>query len=222
MLHSSLIVLVFATSTYAAEPPKPAEKEAIDAATQVGGTAEIDPELQESARVSVSFRAATSAQVAKLARYPAIGAISIIDASQCSSKVWAELTKLPNLQRLVIGRSTAADQSAAVIARMEKLQLLYLGESRITDVGVARLATLPKLRSLDIYDTRTTDRGLEALSKMETLEELNISGTQVTDRGIMKLIEMKQLKLLRINRTRVTPKAITGIEKALPNLTVRY
>ena len=218
---TAMFVLVQVPSTRAADP-NPAEEEAIAAAIRAGGTADIDTELEDAARVAVKLKATGDAELAFLAKFPAVGAITVIDASRCTPRAWAALTRLTNLQQLTLGNSTATDQSAALFAKMANLRVLYLGQSRITDAGLVRLSKLPELRVLDVYDTKVTDRGVAELTKMEKLEQLNLSGTRVTNKGVFTLKEVKTLKLLRVNRTNVTEQGITAIETERPDLTVRY
>lgn len=217
----SVLFLASTTWMLAAEPTD-AQRQAIAAAEKVGADAEIDESLEKDACIAVKFRRPGDDSVAVLGRFPAVGAVTIVSADLCTPKAWEGLTRLPKLQKLVLGKSTAADQSAALIAKMKSLQVLYLGEARITDVGVGRLASLTELRELDLYDTSVTDTGVAHLAKLEKLEQLNLSGTRITDRGMQSLAAVKTLKLLRVNNTRVSEKAITAIEKALPELIVRY
>lgn len=186
------------------------------------GTVEIDPTLAESARIAVKLKVANDAMLAFLGNHPRIGSITIADASKCTAKAWATLTRLSNLQRLILGKSTAGDPSAANLAELETLEVLYLGESKITDVGLVRLAALKNLRSLDLFNTRVTDEGVAALAKLTKLEELNLAGTRITNKSLLALSQIKSLKLLRVNRTRVTDAGIRLIEKELPQLIVRY
>ncbi|MGL6095514.1 MAG: hypothetical protein ACRC7O_06925 [Fimbriiglobus sp.] len=215
-------VCAVCSGNVAAGPPDDIEKAVIAGAEKLGGAAEIDPALDEIARVLVKFDRADDNDLIGLSKLPSVGGIEIFDGSKCTTKGLAALKDLPDLQKLVLGKCPLGDTAATAISGIKPLRVVYLGESKITDAGVAALAKLKDLRNLDVYDTRATDHGLAALADHEMLEELNVSGTRVTDAGIMKLKAVKTLKVLRAVRTHVTRNGADALEKEIKGLTVRF
>lgn len=199
-----------------------AEDQAIAAAEKAGGSAQVDKKLEEGARVAVALEQATDAKLLSLAKQPAIGSLSIEDASRCTPVGYAALRELPNLQKLILGKSAASDKSVAAIGTIKPIQILYLGESKVTDAGLAGLKAMKFLRVLDLYDTKVSDKGLAALAALPAIEEINLAGTAISDKGILVFKDTKTLKLLKTNRTGVSAAGARELETQKPGLTVRY
>lgn len=219
MLRLLLPVLLLAAPVSAADP---AVEEAIAAVKKLGGKAVVDDRLDEIAPVAAMFPTGSDSLLISLSKQPTIGGITFEDSSRCTEAGFSALKELPDLQKLVLGKCTVSDKSAAVIATIRPLQLLYLGEAKLTDAGLTGFKTLKNLKVLDLYNTRVTDKGLTYLTSLAKLEELNLSGTKVSDGGIESLKELKALKLLRLNNTNVTRDGVTKLEAALPKATVRW
>lgn len=192
------------------------------AVAKLGGSVKIDKTLDEQARVSVTFPAATDDLLVKLAKLPEIGAIRLDDATKCTEKGFTALKELPDLQKLMLGRCPLTDAKAAALGGLRTLDLLHVGESRLTDAGLAGMKKLTNLKSLDLLDAPLTDKSAAVLVGFKKLEELNLAGTKVTDKGVVELAALAGLKTLKVNNTAVTRKGIDAIEKALPKLIVRW
>lgn len=202
--------------------PDPLEQQAIDIAAKLGGKAVVDVKLEESARVAIMLDFATDPMLLLLCKQPCIGGIVIDDASKCTEKGYVALKELPNLQKLVLGKSAITDKGIAAVGSIRPIQLLYLGEAKISDTGLAGLVKMKNLHTLDLYEAKITDKGLPHLAALVKLEELNLSGTKVTDKGIETLATLVNLKLLRLNRTDVTRTGVSKLETALPKATIRW
>lgn len=216
----ALVALVYAPAIAVADPLEEACLNAVGALNPKAAV--VSPDLEDGHRVAVHFESASDATLAAVGKLPAVGSLKIDDASLCTEKGFAVLRELPNLQVLVLGRSTVTDRIAATIGDMKTIQELYLGQSRLTDAGLAVLKPLAGLRSLDVYDDKVSDAGLKHLAAFAQLEELNLAGTKVSDRGIAALAGIKSLKKVQLNRTEVTRAGISKLELAHPKLTVRY
>lgn len=221
LLTLTAMALVVAVAP-AQDQPDEYEQVVIRAVEKLGGTAMLDPKLDEIARVATKFDKLTDEDLAVLCKLPNIGAIEVRDSSLCSVRGISLLKELPDLQTLIMGASGLGDQSAAVLGSMRTLQVLFLGESRITDVGAASLGKLKNLRVLDVFDTKLTDRAMAHFAGMEKLEDLNISGTNVTNAGLLQLKELKNLKIVRAARTNVNRNGTDALEKEIPKLVVRF
>jgi hypothetical protein len=220
-LAAAATILAAPALTPAAEPTA-AEKKVIAQVTKLGGKAEIDEKLDESARVAVTLPKGTDATLAAVARLPAVGSVTVEDASKCTDRGVGTLKALPKLKKLVLAKSAATDRTAAAIGSVKSLEALYLGDSKLTDAGLAPLKKLPDLRSLDVMDAKVTDKGLAHLAECAKLEELNLSGTRVTDAGLPHLAKLTGLKTVRLNRTDVTREGVEKLQEALPKAAVRY
>lgn len=189
---------------------------------KLGGTAKVDPALDEIARVSATFAAATDAVVFQLVKLPEVGAIRIDDATKLTDKGLAALKELPDLQRLQLGKCPLTDAKAAALGTLRTLDTLHVGSSGLTDLGLAGMKKLVNLKSLDLLDAAITDKAVPTLLLFKKLEELSLAGTKFTDKGVPELAPLEKLKTLKLQNTAVTRKGIDAIEKALPKLTVRY
>ena len=199
------------------------ETQAVALATKLGGSAKVEPKLDEIARVSVKFTKASDTILQQLGKMPSIGAIEILDATGCTEAGFIALKELPDLQILSIAKGALTEKSAAAIGSIRALGELYLGESKLTDVTFVGLKKLVNLKKLDVMDAAITDKSAAVLTNMKKLEELNLSGTKIGDPGVVELQALTKLKLLRLNRTNATRKSIDVIEAARgKDLTVRW
>ena len=199
------------------------QKHALDGVATLGGEAKIDDKLNEMAAITATFEVATDSTLERLAKMPALGSITIYDASKITEKGFAVLRELPDLQKLIVGKGLVNDNSAAAIGTLRTLDTLALNASKLTDVGLAAMKRLVNLKVLVILDGNITDRSVPTLLGFKKLEQLNLCGTKLTDTGVIMLKNLENLTLLRLNNTNVTRKGITALEEARgQTLTVRW
>ena len=219
MFRLALLFALVPSFTFADE----LETQAVALATKLGGTAKVDPKLDEIARVSVKFEKGSDAILQKLAKTLVVGSIEIIDATACTEAGFVTLKELPDLQILTLAKCHLTDKEAAAIGSIRALNVLYLGESKLTDASFVGLKKLVNLKVLDVMDAPITDRSAAVLVSMKKLEELNLSGTKFGDPGVEQLKELTKLKLLRLNKTNATRKSIDILEAARgKELTIRW
>lgn len=201
----------------------PQEEEAFKVVRQLGGKAVLDDRLDAGQQVAVTFDTGTDLLLTTLSKLPAIGGITINDASKCTEKGFLALKELPNLQKLVLSKSNVNDAAAQILGSIRPIGLLYLGEAKITDAGLVGYGKLKHLKVLDLYNNpKLTDRGVSHLVGLPKIEELNLSGTKVSDKAIVHLKELKTLKLLRLTNTGITKEGVATLEKELPKATIRW
>src|SRR5579872_285433 len=152
MRFALLAVFLCTMTTFAADTPTKEEKAAMDYISKSGGKATLDPHLSAEGRVSAKFEAVSNVTLSGLKKYPQIGGIEVFDASQCTAKGFANLKEMPNLQKLVLGKSF------------------------LTPDGVTAIGQCKELRHLGLASANLSDAELESLKKLTMLEHLTISG----------------------------------------------
>ncbi len=220
MLRAAFVITLLAPSFSFAED---LEKDALALVAKLGGTATIDPKLDEIARVAVKFDTANDAILQKIAKTIVVGSIVITDATPCTEAGFIALKELPDLQILGMVKCQLTDKEAVAIGSIRALNELFLGESKLNDISFVGLKKLVNLKKLDVIDAAITDKSAPVLLSMKKLEELNLSGTKFGDPGVEQLKDLTKLKLLRLNKTNATRKSIDILEAARgKELTVRW
>ena len=199
--------------------PTDDEKKAIDLVVKSGGKAEIDPKLPAAARVSAKFDSATDAVLAGLKKAPQIGALDVFDATRCTDRGFTALKDLPNLRKLILGKSEMSMQRAAAIGQLKELRHLYLAGSGLTDAELVSLKKLTMLEFLDASDNpRVTDAGMATVRTLDRLQVLYLGKTGITDKGLMELKPLDGLHTLNVVGARVTGDAAEKFADEMPNL----
>ena len=223
LLASLAAVLSFASASFAAREADESERAAMSLAVELGWSAKVDDKLDESARVAVKLPSANDVALRQLCKMPSVGAVEIVDATNCTGAGVATLKELPVLQNLVLGKFPVKEKEAAAIGSLRTLNVLFIGESKLTDITFAQFKKLVNLRVLDVSDCPITDRSATVLIGLKKLEELNLSRTKFGDAGVIALKALEKLRLLKLNQTNVTRHGIDAIEEARgKDLTVRW
>jgi internalin A len=136
-----------------------------------------------------------------------------------SGKTTADrLLNLRHLRHVATLRLPGAmnDELMAGLSRLSDLQELMLAQSQVTDAGLAHLEGLPKLHRLALQQARVGDAGLAHLKSLHSLKELDLTGTKISDKCVVHLKGLTQLKELTLEDTAVTKAAVKELRKALP------
>jgi len=201
------------------DTPTPLERKAIDAVAKIGGNAQIDLKLAPEARVAARFDSAGDAALLALKKETLIGAIEVIDATRCTEKGLAALKELPNLHKLVLGKSNLKAAGASAIGQCPELRYLGLADSGLTDVDLANLKKLTRLEHLALSNNpRITDKGMQTVKGFERLRALYLANTALTDKGLVELKVLDGLRTLNVANTKVTAEAAEQFVDEMPNL----
>jgi Leucine-rich repeat (LRR) protein len=104
------------------------------------------------------------------------------------------------------------------ISKLEELERLMLVQNRINDLGTRRLSRLEKLRLLDLRgNMEVGDSSMETIGELPILAALKHRSTTVTDSGMEHLAASKTLKALLIQDFSITSQAGQYLA-GLPNL----
>jgi hypothetical protein len=217
VLVSGLISAAFAQP--ASKVPTEDERKAIDLVVKAGGTAEIDPTLPDSARVSAKFEAIADVGLLSLKKAPQIGSLDVFDATRCTDKGFAALKELAQLRRLTFGKSNMTSASTKAIGQCVEIRRLYLASSGLSDLELENLKPLTHLILLDISDNQQiTDKGMATVKTFEWLQALYLGKTGITDKGLMELKGLDGLRSLNVVSTKVTADAAEKFADEMPNL----
>jgi len=219
-MRLALAAILVASSYGAADDtPTPLERKAIDSVVKAGGKAQIDPKLGPEARIAARFDSVSDTTLFALKKEPLIGAIEVIDATRCTEKGLAALKDLPNLRKLVLGKSNLKAAGASAIGQCPELRYLGLADSGLTDLDLANLKKLTRLEHLALSNNpRITDKGMQTVKGFERLRALYLANTALTDKGLVELKVLDGLRTLNVANTKVTADAAEQLVDEMPNL----
>lgn len=196
------------------------EEQAVALIEKLGGTATIEGQAGEQARVYAVFDAMTDVQLSRLKGMKSLAGLEVIEAVRITDRGLETLKTLPNLRKLTLYHATISDRGLIALKGLTNLKALNLSETRVGDQGLAHLAGLTGLETLDLYQTLVTDRGTPSLKTLANLKYLGVAATRVGDKGLAFVAECKNLQHLDVTRTGVTEEMIRKWEAANPKLKV--
>ena len=79
------------------------------------------------------------------------------------------------------------DRFLKALSRLENLERLVIQGTMITDVGMASVEKLTGLRWLFVFHTSISDKAVKYLSTLPRLDEVKLYGTQITVEGVARL-----------------------------------
>jgi len=219
-MRIALLLIFFSTmAVFAADTPTSEEKAAMDYVAKLGGKATLDPHFSADARVSAKFEAVSDAVLTGLKKYPRIGGVDALDAPRCTPKGFAALKELPNLHKLVLGKSYLTPDGATAIGQCTELRHLGLVNSLVTDAELESLKKLTMLEHLALSgNSKITDKGMQTVKGFERLQVLYLGNTSITDEGLIELKGLDGLRTLGVGGTKVTQEAAEKFADQMPNL----
>ncbi len=219
MRLAMLVIFFSALSAFAADTPTSEEKATMDYIAKLGGKAILDPHLPAEARVSAKFESATDAVLSGLKKHPHIGGVDAFDATRCTPKGFAALKELPNLRKLVLGKSYLTPDGATAIGQCTELRHLGLVNSLVTDAELESLIKLTMLEHLTLSgNPKITDKGMLTVKGFDRLQVLYLGNTSITDEGLMELKGLDGLRTLGVGGTKVSQEAAEKFADQMPNL----
>ena len=126
------------------------------------------------------------------------------------------IENLKQLQRLHLPSSGVNDAGLREIAKLKSLTNLDITSSKITDVGLREMVQMQQLTALSLYSEAVTDVGLKEIAKLQSLNKLSLSCQQVSDEGLRELVTLKKLRTLTIPSDRITDEGISKFQDSLP------
>jgi hypothetical protein len=217
-----------------------AQREAVTAIKQVGGTVEYSGEdsplwrqwlveaigrdyFDTAMSVSVDIKDAPGAD-ALMAQVARLGGLRelMFDSENLTNEGVSQVRHLQELQILeLFGSFTAA--GLAHLESLSSLQDLNIVSNCPIRDGLPHLRRLTGLTTLNVWDDDgLTDSDLEHLEGMTNLVELNLGPTHVTDAGLVHLRGLKNLKGLQLSSGELSNEAIARLKKERPKLQVVY
>ncbi|MDB4863532.1 hypothetical protein OAI33_09605 [Pirellulaceae bacterium] len=125
----------------------------------------------------------------------------------------ANIAKLPSLQTLILN-GASINGNLGPIAGHPNLETLLLARSSVTDDDLLVLEMLPNLRKLNLSETQISDDAGTVLAGLQELTQLQLSGTQITDKTLAHVSEITELEVLRVDFTEVTNAGVASLTNA--------
>lgn len=125
--------------------------------------------------------------------------------------IHGELHALPNLNRILLGKTRITDRGLSIVADLNQLSWIRLDDTAVTDRGVAMLQEMTSMEELGLARTNVTDDGLQHLSEMAQLRTLLLSDTQITDDGLVHLKGKPLLRMVTLRGTSITDNGLPVI-----------
>ncbi|WP_456320535.1 leucine-rich repeat domain-containing protein [Stieleria varia] len=91
------------------------------------------------------------------------------------------------------------------ISKLKNLQTLVIWGADITDAGLPNLIHCDQLRTLWLCECDIEGPGLVSVAKLADLQELDLCGTDVSGTSLEPLQQLRGLRSLRVARTNVSP-----------------
>ena len=130
-----------------------------------------------------------------------------------TEEILANIAKLPSLQTLILN-GASINANLGPIAGHPNLETLLLARSSVTDGDLLVLETLPNLRKLNLSETQVSDAASTVLAGLKELTQLQLSGTQITDETLAHVSELTELEVLRVDFTEVTNAGVASLTNA--------
>ena len=130
-----------------------------------------------------------------------------------TEEILANIAKLPSLQTLILN-GASINANLGPIAGHPNLETLLLARSTVTDADLLVLQTLPNLRKLNLSETHVSDAASTVLAGLKELTQLQLSGTQITDETLAHVSELTELEVLRVDFTEVTNAGVASLTNA--------
>ncbi len=127
-----------------------------------------------------------------------------------TDQAFEQISALPYLQRLWLGRTQVTDRALQSLVNCETLTHLAIEGTAISDAGLARIAPLPRLKFLSLGSPYISADGLSRLKQTNTLEELHLDRLPVNERALQAIENITRLRVLSL---RMTPVTDAGIER---------
>ncbi len=133
--------------------------------------------------------------------FPNLTYLDLSSNTNLSSDVIKTLSKLENLERLMLVQNRINDLGTRRLSRFENLRLLDLrGNMEVGDSTMETIAELPKIAALKHRSTTVTDAGMEHLAESQTLKALLMQDFGVTGQAGQHLAKLPNLSELEIFR----------------------
>jgi hypothetical protein len=172
-----------------------AQDKAVATITRLGGTFEVDKEMQGNPIVKVDLHG-----------------------TNVSDDDLVSLEGLKELRHLDLRLTKVTDKGVAHLRRLTKLRFLNLFRTQLSDRGLEHLKEMKALETLLIGGTKVTDEGLAQMKSHPKLKKLSLFDTQVSDAGLGQLKILSELEILLIGKSKVTEEGARALQKDLPKL----
>jgi len=135
-----------------------------------------------------------------LSKFKSLEHIYIDDTGKMDA-IAGELTKLPGLVRLTLGRGLT-DEGLIQLKHIKSLRDLDIETAKISGRGIAALAELPSLQVLKLANMKLpTEEEWKALGRLSSLQRLSLKAirSEVTDACIEHMVGLQSLRNLSID-----------------------
>lgn len=182
-LHSLVIVIATACVPGCSDIHS-SQREAVEHIRYLGGDVKLTPE-KKAKEVNLDSRPVVDADLKYLSQLDTLESLNLTGTG-VSGGAMAHISNLTNLKKLSLGGgyqkpSNIDDEGLSHLTKLANLEQLVLSDSKITDAGLAHLSKLDNLRSLYVFQTKVGDAGLTHLEGLKNLEVLRAGRTGITD-----------------------------------------
>lgn len=147
----------------------------------------------------------------------------VLSETRVSGNEIAKLDCLPGLKHLGVSKTSFGAGAEKALRQMNELQVLHASACGMNDQLVAQIKGRGALRELDLSNSlQVTDRSAGQLGGCANLEILSLGTTQVGDPTLNAFRRMKALRELNLMQSRCTPAGVAALQKALPELKIKY
>jgi len=207
-------IVVLASVSWAADTPKPAEREAVLAKLKAnkvnllsltidakGGGPAVNLGSGENGGEENN---ATDENLRLIAQLPELERVMLYKGKVTADGL-AALASLPKLRYLQMYATDVPSEAFSVLAKIPQLKYLSLGDYSVTDEILGYAGQIKGLKGFDHTKSAITAKGfLKFLKGVESLEQLTLFGDFVDDACMERLGQMKEMKRLWTDSKKIT------------------
>jgi Leucine-rich repeat (LRR) protein len=181
--------------------------------------------LKKITNLTITHSAITDVSVETIVKsFPLISVLDLSRNFSLTDKSIAEISKLSELETLILVYCSFSDSQLSTLATLPKLRALDIrGNMSISNKGLESVAGIPKLRSLKHLSPAIDDGGVKALAAAKNLETLDVQDFTISDLAGEVLKNFPKLSSLIIYRcTNFGSNGLLSLQgKPLKRLTLR-
>lgn len=133
--------------------------------------------------------------IAAMGEHPQLRFLRLWYSPKMTAEGFAPIAKYTTLEHLDIGNNRVLDDGAAnLVSKMKNLESLVLDQTNFGDEGLAAIAKLKSLEYLSLNSTKVTEDGVAALAKHPRLRTVRLGWTKIGPDALKHLATIKSLE----------------------------
>ncbi|WP_254507842.1 leucine-rich repeat domain-containing protein [Anatilimnocola floriformis] len=177
------------------------------------GTLDFIVPLKKLKVLGLAQSSVTKVGLDKLEQHPALKKLDLYGCPNVNSAALEKLGTIPNLETLVLRKTTVANDGMTFLAGLKNLRELDLSETSIgTGADFAAITAVQSLVDFNVWSTGFGDADMPAVGQLKNLERLNLDKTKVTDVGLESVQGLEKLEYIHLGKTTITDQGLAHLQ----------